>query len=133
MAAVTRFRADLVAVFTKEPSRAAILTGLAPDPRGTGTTPGHMVTGTTILTGTVLTASTAIEPHWTRLVTEESLPSRGTQTARVVMVTAGSILAAVTGPLTVRAKASSHTLIFDISIYQFILEFEAFDQREGSY
>lgn len=48
--------------------------------------------------------------HWTRLVTEESLPSQGTQTARVVMVTAGSILAAVTGPLTVRAKASSHTL-----------------------
>lgn len=62
MAAVTRFRADLVAVFTKEPRRAAILTGLAPDPRGTGTTPGHMVTGTTILTGTVLTAATAIEP-----------------------------------------------------------------------
>lgn len=62
MAAVTRFRADLVTVFTKEPSRAAILTGLAPDSRGTGTTPGHRVTGTTILTGTVLTAATAIEP-----------------------------------------------------------------------
>lgn len=62
MATVTRCRTDLVTVFTKEPGRAAILTGLASDPRGTGTPPGHMVTSTTILTGTVLTASTAIEP-----------------------------------------------------------------------
>lgn len=62
MATVTRCRTDLVTVFTKEPRRAAILTGLAPDPWGTGTPPGHMVTSTTILTGTVLTASTAIEP-----------------------------------------------------------------------
>lgn len=59
---MTRFRTDLVTVFTKEPGRAAILTGLAPDPWGTGTPPGHMVTGTTILTSTVLIASTAIEP-----------------------------------------------------------------------
>lgn len=62
MATVTRCRTDLVTVFTKEPGRAAILTGLAPDPWGTGTPPGHMVTSTIILTGTVLTASTAIEP-----------------------------------------------------------------------